>query len=122
MASRLVLALSAALLSLNACAAAPVAPVAAERTILASSTPAAGSTVTGPVNQLELRFDPPARLLEVTVTGADGLTMPMMVTAVGEVNRYALPLPGLEPGRYRVDWRASVAGAEHRGSFAFTVR
>lgn len=89
--------------------------------ILAGSTPASGSTVGAPVNQLKLRFSPPARLAEVTVTGPDG-TMPMMVTAVGEVADYSLPLDELNAGKYTVDWRAIVGAQSHKGSFSFTVR
>jgi methionine-rich copper-binding protein CopC len=112
-----------ALSLLGACAAAPpAAPAATAKSILQSSTPAGGSTVQDPVDSLELRFSPPARLTELTVTGSDGLTMPMMVTAVGEVARYSIPLSGLGPGSYTVDWQATVAGTPHRGSFRFTVR
>jgi methionine-rich copper-binding protein CopC len=88
--------------------------------ILQSSRPAAGSTVVGPVDELVLHFDPPARLDEVTVTGHEG-TMPMMVHAVGESADYSLPLSGVESGSYRVDWRATVRGREYRGSFEFSV-
>ena len=93
----------------------------ATATILASSKPAAGSTVSAPVDELVLHFSPPARLLEVTVAGPDG-TMPMMVTAVGEVEHYSLPLAGLGPGRYDVAWRASRGNVEHSGSFEFAVK
>ena len=89
--------------------------------ILAWSTPAAGSTVRAPVDELVLHFAPPARLGEVTVTGSEG-AMPMMVTAVGEVEHYSLPLSGLGAGTYRVDWKALAAGREHRGSFSFSAR
>jgi len=120
---------SLAVLLCSACAANSVdaqaqaangAAAPASASILASSTPAAGATVAAPVNELVLHFAPPARLLEVTVAGPDG-TMPMMVSAVGEVDHYALPLSGLGPGRYTVAWRASRSGAEHRGSFGFAV-
>ncbi len=93
----------------------------ADGSILAWSRPAAGSTVSGPVNELQLHFTPPARLGEVTVTGPEG-AMPMMVTAVGEVEHYSLPLSGLGSGSYTVDWRAIRAGREYRGTFGFTVR
>ena len=93
----------------------------AANSILAWSKPAAGSTVSAPINELVLHFSPPARLGEVTVTGPEG-AMPMMVTAVGEVEHYSLPLPGLGPGRYSVDWRATAGGVEHHGSFVFQVR
>lgn len=100
-------------------AASPAAP--ASDSILAWARPAVGSTVRRPVDELALHFSPPARLLEVTVSGPDG-AMPMMVTAVGEVEHYSLPLPGLGPGQYTVEWKAGAGGAEHRGSFAFQVR
>src|SRR5687768_2386991 len=90
-----------ALCLFGACAATPpAAPAVPARSILQSSTPADGSTVQDPVDSLDLRFSPPARLTELTVTGSDGLTMPMMVTAVGEVARYSIPLSGLGPGSY----------------------
>ena len=89
--------------------------------ILAWSIPAAGSTVSAPVNELVFHFTPPARLGEVTVTGPDG-AMPMMVTAVGEVEHYSLPVDGLDSGSYTVAWRASASGVDYRGSFVFQVR
>ena len=88
--------------------------------ILASSTPADSSVVKGPVNSLQLQFDRPALLNQLTVTGPDG-TMPMMVHAAAETAHYSIPLPGLTAGRYTVNWRALVGGAEHQGSFVFTV-
>lgn len=89
--------------------------------ILAWSKPAAGSTVSAPVNQLVFHFSPPARLGEVTVAGPDGLN-PIMVTAVGETEHYELPLDGLGAGGYTVNWRASAQGRDDEGSFGFTVR
>lgn len=102
-------------------AATPAAVPATGQSILQTSIPAAGSTVKAPVNELMLNFNPPARLDEVTVSGPGG-SMPMMVTAVGEVQHYSLPVSGLGPGTYRVNWRATAKGQEHRGSFSFTVR
>jgi methionine-rich copper-binding protein CopC len=101
----------------NTAAAAPEA----SGSILEWSRPASGSTVSAPVNELQLHFSPPARLHEVTVTGPE-LTMPIMVTAVGEVEHYSLPLSGVEAGSYSVSWRATAAGREHSGSFGFSVR
>ena len=111
---------------LAGCAAAPPQGDAAvqqppQASVLAGATPAPGSTVAAPVDRLVLRFSPPARLVEVTVTGPDG-TMPMMVTAVGEVPSYELPLAGLGAGEYRVNWRATVHQQPHEGSFSFTAR
>ena len=115
------------MLLLAGCAPAPTAPpgggaqVPQSNSILVSSSPANGATVAAPVNTISLQFDPPARLGEVTVTGPDGV-MPMMVNAVGDVRSYAIPVAGLGAGNYRVDWKASVGGAAHHGSFGFTVR
>lgn len=89
--------------------------------LLASSVPGNGETVRAPLNRLELHFSPPARLMEVTLSGPGGL-MPMMVTPVGETAHYSLPVSGLGPGSYTVDWRALAGSREQRGSFAFTVR
>lgn len=94
-------------------------PVAASP--LSSTTPKAGSTVAAPVNELVFIFDPPARLGEVTVTGPEG-RMPMMVTSVGEVPRYSIPVHGLGPGDYTVRWTATTAGQDHEGIFRFAVR
>jgi len=93
----------------------------APSSILVGSIPAAGSTVEAPVNELVLNFDPPVRLMEVIVTGPDG-AMPTMITAVGEVPRYSVPLSGLGPGSYRVDWRANAGGNAHQGTFGFRVQ
>ncbi len=89
--------------------------------ILAWSKPAAESISNAPVSELILHFTAPVRLLEVTVTGPDG-TMPMMVSAVGEVEHYSLPLSDLGPGRYVVEWRGSAGTVQHSGSFRFEVK
>lgn len=123
------LAVVSAFVLMGACANEPAAtpsapPAAAPATngsILEMSIPASGSTVKGPVNELMLHFNPAARLDEVTVTGPQG-TMPMMITPVGEVQHYSLPLSGLGPGAYTVAWRATSQGREYQDSFGFTVR
>jgi methionine-rich copper-binding protein CopC len=89
--------------------------------ILAFSRPASGSIVGESVDALVLRFDPPARLDEVTVSGPDGL-MPMMIHSLGEASNYSLPLSGLSAGNYTVAWRATAQGREYRGSYSFTVK
>ena len=105
----------------SAAATVPAATANANESILAWAMPAAGSTVAAPVDELVLHFSPPARLDEVIVTGPEGM-MPMMVTAVGEVEHYSLPISDLGPGSYTVAWLATAQGREHRGSFAFQVR
>lgn len=109
-------------LALPGCAARPTSPApVATASILAGSSPAADSIVSSPVENLELTFDPPARLDEVTLSGTAG-TMPIMVHAVGEVAHYSLPVSGIGPGTYTVSWRATAQGIEHRGRFQFTAR
>ncbi|MBC7576090.1 MAG: copper resistance protein CopC [Tardiphaga sp.] len=112
------------LFALPGCATQPVdaqSRQAAETSILVRSTPANGATVAGPVNQLTLHFARAARLLEVTVEGPDGLS-PMMITAVGEVKDYSVPLSGLGAGAYRANWKAGAAGQTYTATIASTVR
>jgi methionine-rich copper-binding protein CopC len=47
--------------------------------------------------------------------------MPMMITAVGEVDHYVLPLSELGNGAYTVAWRATSSGLEYQGTFSFRV-
>ena len=89
--------------------------------ILLSSKPAAGATVSGPVDELVLRFSPPARLDGVTVNGPDGL-MPMMVHSAAKSADYSIPLPGLGPGSYTVNWKATAHGQPYLGSFVFAAK
>lgn len=98
-------------------------PAAIEESLsVESSRPVANSTVTGPVNAIELHFSRPARLIELTLTGPDGSVMPTMVTSAGEQQHYNVPVSVEDRGSYRVAWRANAAGTQSSGSFAFTVR
>ena len=111
-------------LALSGCAASPTTaldPQQVETQLLARSTPADGATVAAPVNNLQLKFARPVRLIEVTLDGPDGLS-PMMITALAETTDYQIPLPGLTRGKYRVNWRASAAGRSYDGVLNFTVR
>lgn len=94
---------------------------ATEGSVMAWSRPAARSTVNAPVDELVFGFSPPARLDEVTVNGPEG-AMATMVTAVGEMEHYSVPVSGLKAGHYTVDWRATARGVVHKGSFGFEVR
>lgn len=46
----------------------------------------------------------------------------MMVHSVGEVADYSIPLPGLGPGSYTVNWRATAQAKAYQGSVPFTVK
>ena len=105
------------------CAAQPAdtaAQATGQNSILVNSSPAPGSGVSGSVDELILHFNPAARLDEVTVAGPGG-TMPMMVHAVAETEHYSLPVSGIGPGAYTVNWRATAQGRTHSGSFSFRV-
>lgn len=107
-------------MSIAACATTPT-PGAVNQSILLSSHPAAGSTISQRLDKLLLVFSPPARLDEVTISGPDG-SMPMMLTPIGELSKYTLPVSELGRGNYRVTWRAASRGQAYQGSFNFAVR
>ena len=88
---------------------------------IVSSIPKSGTTVTGPVDELRLRFSKPTRLLEVTISGPDG-DVPTMVDSAEETYEYSIPLPDLGTGKYEARWRASAAGEESSGRLIFSVR
>lgn len=92
---------------------------AGTKSILSSSVPGAGSSVSQPTDLL-LHFSPAARLLELTIEGPSG-TIPMTVNAAGELTDYSVPLPDLERGPHTVSWRGTSRGQTYRGSFNFTV-
>jgi methionine-rich copper-binding protein CopC len=99
----------------------PSAPASTTaKSILVTSSPAAGAVLKNAPESLKLHFNPPARLNEVTVTGPQG-SMPMMVEAVGEVGDYDLPLSGMSPGSYTVEWTAISGGKQYSGQFHFKV-
>lgn len=104
-------------------AAEPGASVASSSGVLESSTPANGSTLSRSPDNMIFLFSRPVRLSEVTVTSRGGMTMPMMVTAAGALERFSIPLSPLEPDSYTVRWRAvDAAGRPHEGSIAFVIR
>lgn len=110
---------------LSACSAVPTemgkgSPT--DQAALVRSSPADGSTVRAPVDELELQFARPARLYEVTVTDAQGMITPIMITATGELTRYSIPLDGLYASSYTVNWRARMVSAEIAGSIHFVAK
>ena len=86
-----------------------------------TSTPAAGSSVKGPLSQVILDFSAPVALGEVLVSGPDGV-MPMMLSPAGVQTHYSVPVPGLGEGFYTVAWKAILDGQPKNGSFAFTIK
>lgn len=97
-------------------------PTGASGGVLASSAPANGARLRTSPRTLVLTFNVAVRLAEVTVAGADGQLMPMMVSSAGATRRYELPLEPLTEGAYTVRWRAvDERGTSHEGSIAFQV-
>ena len=97
------------------------APALSAASVLIASSPADGSTVSGPVEELRFRFSRPVALAEVTVNGPEGM-MPIMISPAGEVEQYSVPLAGLESGNYNVVWRVNSRGQPSEGKISFRVR
>lgn len=99
----------------------PTTKQVSPNSVLQRSSPADGARVADPVQQIELWFEPPARLIELTVTDCDGLTIPTMITSIEPSSYYSVPLPDLSEGVYTVSWRATAGGEAYRGTFRFAV-
>ncbi|HEX2762777.1 MAG TPA: copper resistance CopC family protein [Allosphingosinicella sp.] len=97
-------------------------PPASASSLLLRSTPAEGASLSKSPANLVLTFREPVRLHEVTVAGADGSAMPMMLSPAGETASYSLPLPDLDPGSYTVTWRAGASGRDATGTIRFRIR
>lgn len=101
----------------------PRPSVAGSSSLLESSIPANGSTLSRSPENMVFMFSRPVRLSEVTITSRGGTTIPTMVTAAGDLKRFSIPLPPLEPDVYTVRWRALDRAAQpHEGSIGFTIR
>jgi methionine-rich copper-binding protein CopC len=89
---------------------------------LKSSTPAEGSTVTGPPSQVVLGFSERARLATLTLThGAD---TPVKVGPLPSqpAQQLTVALPTLSPGAWTLGWRAiGEDGHVTTGTVHFTV-
>lgn len=99
----------------------PTTKQASPSSILQRSSPADGVRVADQVQQIELWFEPPARLIELTITDSDRLTIPTMITSVEPTSYYSVPLPGLSEGVYTVSWRATAGGESYGGTFRFAI-
>jgi methionine-rich copper-binding protein CopC len=117
------------LLLVAGCALGTAGPALADDTVQ-STTPADGSTVPGPVTEVQINF---AQLMsneatKIVVTGADGTsfsTGPVTSQLDGTIVQSVKPLP---PGAYKVSWTTGESldesvGTEDliHGEFGFTV-
>jgi copper resistance protein C len=90
---------------------------------LQSSTPADNAQLTQVPKTLTLNFSEAAQLARLVVVG-DGkeISIPIDKTAKASQS-FTLPLPGLVPGKYTVQWTAVAADDGHvtKGSFSFSI-
>jgi hypothetical protein len=90
---------------------------------LQSSTPADSAQLTQAPKTLTLNFSEAAQLARLVVVG-DGkeISIPIDKTAKASQS-FTLPLPGLVPGKYTVQWTAVAADDGHvtKGTFSFSI-
>jgi copper resistance protein C len=90
---------------------------------LQSSTTADNAQLTQAPKTLTLNFSEAAQLARLVVVG-DGkeISIPIDKTAKASQS-FTLPLPGLVPGKYTVQWTAVAADDGHvtKGTFSFSI-
>ena len=90
---------------------------------LQSSTPADNAQLAQAPKTLTLNFSEAAQLARLVVVG-DGkeISIPIDKTAKASQS-FTLPLPGLVPGKYTVQWTAVAADDGHvtKGTFSFSI-
>jgi methionine-rich copper-binding protein CopC len=97
-------------------------PCAAHAKLL-SSSPAANASVNEAPKTLTLKFNEPAQLAVLKLV-SDGKEIPVAVDkSAAPSQSFTLPLPGLAPGKYTVQWTAIAADDGHvtKGAFAFSI-
>jgi methionine-rich copper-binding protein CopC len=114
--------LKAVVFALALCGAA-LAPPCMAHAKLQGSSPADGAHLSEAPKTLTLNFDEAAQLAVVKlVNSGKEIAVPVDKTAKASQS-FTLPLPGLAPGNYTVQWTAVAAGDGHvtKGSFAFSI-
>jgi methionine-rich copper-binding protein CopC len=101
--------------------------LAAAHSALARSSPAAGSVLKQAPKEIRLSFNEKVepRFSSITLTKSDGGKVETG-SAAGDARKrtdLVLPVTGLQPGKYRVQWQVTSADT-HRinGSFGFEIR
>jgi methionine-rich copper-binding protein CopC len=102
-------------------------PFAAAHATMKSSSPAAGSTVVAPVNEIVLNFNEKLEqsFSSATVQGPDGVNVATTKAQVDAANPLSLRLavPALAAGQYTVQWIAvGRDGHRRNGDFKFAVK
>lgn len=89
--------------------------------VLESSIPAGGSTVTEP-KAVSLTFTRAVRLVTLKLTAKDVDTSLPVDRSAPAARSFSAPLPAVAPGKYEVKWAASARdGHIMTGSFSFKV-
>jgi copper resistance protein C len=97
---------------------------ASAHAIIVASTPAAGSTVSGPDVALSLQYN--SRIDQersrLTVEGSDGKSRPAVLLKAASPDILAATATGLRPGDYKLRWQVlAVDGHITRGDIPFHV-
>jgi methionine-rich copper-binding protein CopC len=90
---------------------------------LLSSSPTDGATLAVAPQSLNLRFSEAAQLAVLKLS-VDGVGIPLHTTPDAKAtDHFAIALPALKPGLYRVEWTALAADDGHvtKGTFSFTI-
>ena len=90
---------------------------------MSSSSPADGEVLAAAPHALEMKFRGTARLVRVTLTGAQSGEVTLSEEhLMVEKHRHMVALPAIAEDKYMVRWRAlSADGHLVKGSFSFTV-
>jgi methionine-rich copper-binding protein CopC len=89
---------------------------------LSSSAPADQTVLEAPPKELALHFTEAVRLTAVTIARDGGSPQRIDSLPAAALKDFSLVAPALEPGRYRVSWRALAADSHvMTGSFTFSV-
>lgn len=89
--------------------------------VLKSSVPADGATVTDP-KTMELTFSDTVKLVTLKLTANGNDTVLPVDKSAAAAKSFSLQLPALEPAKYEVKWTASAQdGHVMTGSFSFTL-
>ena len=98
-----------------------LAAPAQAHSVLESSIPANGTTVTEP-KSISLTFTRAVRLVTLKLVAKDVDTSLPVDRSAPAAKSFSAPLPAVAPGTYEVKWTASARdGHIMTGSFSFTV-
>lgn len=99
-----------------------LAAPAAAHSELRASVPATGDVLDCPPERFELHFNEKVQLTALRLHQADGVEIDLPRRAIREATSETIPLPPLEPGEFRADWRIiSADGHAEGGVISFRI-